>query len=78
MLFLSYNPQTELIAHIFGKTVEGGVIPGQFVKDLARCRIIFILKIVSQYIKLNVCKVLSSLQCRKFFLHVSLSSAFKF
>ena len=36
MLFLSYNPQTELIAHIFGNTVEGGVIPGQFVKDLAR------------------------------------------
>ena len=34
-LFLSYNQLTELFAHIFGKTVEGGVIPGQTVKDLA-------------------------------------------
>ena len=34
MLFLSYNQLTEF-AHIFGKTVEGGVIPGQIVKDLA-------------------------------------------
>ena len=36
MLFLSYNQLTELFAYIFGKTVEGGVIPGQIVKDLAR------------------------------------------
>ena len=36
MLFLSYNQVTELFAHIFGKTVEGGVIPGQIVKDLGR------------------------------------------
>ena len=36
MLFLSYNQLTELFAHIFGKTVEGGVIPGQIVKDLAQ------------------------------------------
>ena len=36
MLFLSYNPQTELFAHIFGKTVEGGVIPGRIVKNLAQ------------------------------------------
>ena len=36
MLFLSYNQPTELFAHIFRKTVEGGVIPGQSVKDLAR------------------------------------------
>ena len=35
MLFLSYNQLTELFAHIFGKTVEGGVIPGQIVKDSA-------------------------------------------
>ena len=35
-LFLSYNQLTEIITHIFGKTVEGGVIPGQIVKDLAR------------------------------------------
>ena len=36
-LFLSYNQLTELFAHIFGKTVaEGGVIPGQIVKYLAR------------------------------------------
>ena len=34
-LFLSYIQLTELFAHIFGKTVEGGVIPGQIVKDLA-------------------------------------------
>ena len=46
MLFSSYNQLTELFAHIFGKTVEGGVIPGQIVKDLARWRIIFILEIV--------------------------------
>ena len=32
---LSYNQLTELFAHIFGKTVEGGIIPGQIVKDLA-------------------------------------------
>ena len=48
MLFLSYNQLAELFANIFGKTVEGGIIPGQIVKDLARWRIIFILKIVSQ------------------------------
>ena len=36
MVFLSYNQLTELFAHIFGKTVEGGVIPDQIVKDLAR------------------------------------------
>ena len=36
MLFLSYNQLTELFAHIFRKTFEGGVIPGQTVKDLAR------------------------------------------
>ena len=36
MLFLSYNQLTELFEHIFGKTVEGGVISGQIVKDLAR------------------------------------------
>ena len=36
MLFLSYNHITELFAHIFRKTVEGDVIPGQIVKDLAR------------------------------------------
>ena len=35
MLFLSYDPLTELFALIFGKTVEGGVISGQIVKDLA-------------------------------------------
>ena len=35
-LFLSYNQLIELFAHIFRKTVEGGVIPGQMVKDLAR------------------------------------------
>ena len=35
MLFLSYNQLTELFAHMFGKTVEGGVIPSQIVKDLA-------------------------------------------
>ena len=35
-LFLSYNQLTELFAHIFGKTVEDGVIPDQIVKDLAR------------------------------------------
>ena len=41
MLFLSYNPLlTEAFAHIFKKTVEGGVIPGQTVKDLA-CIILF-------------------------------------
>ena len=35
ILFLSwYNQLTELFAHIFGKSVEGGVIPGQIVKDL--------------------------------------------
>ena len=34
-LFLSYNQLMELFAHIFGKTFEGGVIPGQIVKDLA-------------------------------------------
>ena len=72
-LFLSYNQLTELFAHIFGKTVEGGVIPGQIVKDLARWRIIFILKIVSQYMKLNICKVFRSLQCKKYFPHMSLS-----
>ena len=32
-IFLSYNPLIELFAHIFGKIVEGGVIPGQIVKD---------------------------------------------
>ena len=32
---LSYNQLTELFAHIFWKIVEGGVIPGQIVKDLA-------------------------------------------
>ena len=31
ILFIAYNPLTELFAHIFGKTVEGGVIPGQIV-----------------------------------------------
>ena len=67
-----YNQLTELFAHIFGKTVERGFIPGQIVEDLARWRIIFILKIVSQYMKLNICKVLSSLQCRKYFMHMSL------
>ena len=36
MLFLSHNLLTELFVHIFGKTVEGGVIPGQIVKDLAQ------------------------------------------
>ena len=30
-LFLSYNQLTELFAYIFGKTVEGGIIPGQIV-----------------------------------------------
>ena len=35
-LFLSYNQLTELFAHIFGKTIEGCVIPGQIVKDLAQ------------------------------------------
>ena len=35
-LFLSYNQLTELFAHIFGKNVEGGIISGQIVKDLAR------------------------------------------
>ena len=35
-LFLSYNQLTEIFAHIFGKTVEDGAIPGQIVKDLAR------------------------------------------
>ena len=35
-LFLSDNQLTELFGHIYGKTVEGGVIPGQIVKDLAR------------------------------------------
>ena len=33
---LSRSAITELFAQIFGKTVEGGVIPGQIVKDLAR------------------------------------------
>ena len=33
MLFVSYNHITELF---FRKTVEGDVIPGQIVKDLAR------------------------------------------
>ena len=32
MLFLSYNPQTELFANIFRKTVEGGVIPDKIAK----------------------------------------------
>ena len=36
ILFLSCNQLTELFAHIFWKTVEGGVIPGQIVKDLAQ------------------------------------------
>ena len=36
MLFLSYNQLTELFADILGKTVEGGIIPGQIVKDLAQ------------------------------------------
>ena len=57
MLFLSYDPLTELFALIFGKTVEGGVISGQIVKDWAWWRIIFILKIVSQYMKLNICSL---------------------
>ena len=72
----SYNQLTELFAHtgIFAKivevgaipcqtvrkTVKGGVIPGQIVKDLARCRIIFYSKIVSQYMKLNICKAVCS------------------
>ena len=34
-LFLSYNQLAELFAHIFGKTVESGVIPGQIVKDVS-------------------------------------------
>ena len=33
---LPYNQLTELFTHIFGKTVEGGVIAGQIVKDLVR------------------------------------------
>ena len=73
MLFLSYNQLTELFVQIFGKTVEGGIIPGQIAKDLGRWRIIFILKIVSQYMKLNIYKVLNSLQCRKYFPHMSLT-----
>ena len=75
-LFLSYNHLTELFAHIFRKTVDGDIIPGQIVKDLARWRIIYILKIVSQYMKLNICKVLSSLQYRKYFPHMSLRGLF--
>ena len=67
MLFLSYNQLTELLAHIFRKTVEGGVIPGQ---------IIFILQIVSQCMKLNISKVLSNLLCRKYFPHMSLTMIF--
>ena len=35
----------------------------------------FILKIVRQYMKLNICKVLSSLQYRKYFPHMSLRLA---
>ena len=75
MLFLSYNQLTNLFAHIFGKTVEDGVIPGQIVKDLAWWRIIFTLKIVSQYLTVNICKALSSLQCRKYFPHMSLKKS---
>ena len=49
MLFLSYNPLTELFAYIFRKTVQSGVILGHTVKDVARWRFIFILKIVNRY-----------------------------
>ena len=44
MIFVSYNRLKELFAYIFGKTVEGGVIPGQVVKDLARWHVIFLFK----------------------------------
>ena len=36
MLFLSANLLIEICVHVFGKTVEGGVIPGQIVKDVVR------------------------------------------